>query len=361
MSAWLLLGAFALRLVTAPAADRAWEGGRRRARTVAEAAQGSYYGIPPIHKPQWRGLIVGYFFLGGLAGASYLLAAIADLVGGRDGRPIARLGRYLALAALLPCPVLLTLDLGRPWRFHHMLRVLKLRSPMSLGTWGLVAFSGFCGLSALIEAARDGWLGRGGRARLLARLPARALAAVGVLPAFFLGGYTGVLLGATAVPLWARSHWLLGPLFLASAVSSASAALALLLALGRRTSERALARLERLDSLALAAEGGLLLALRANLDGPLARPLDEGRLGRVHRLGVLGLGTLAPLALYAPSALLGRAPRRPVTMLAATLALVGGVLLRYLVLMAGLASADDPAATWHLSCSTGAQAVSAPN
>ena len=95
--------------------------------------------------------------------------------------------------------------------------------------------------------------------------------------------------------------------------------------------------IERLDSLALAAEGGLLLALRANLDGPLARPLDEGRLGRVHRLGVLGLGTLAPLAL------------------------VGGVLLRYLVLMAGLASADDPAATWHLSCSTGAQAVSAPD
>src|SRR4051812_12496931 len=106
--------------------------GRRRPTT--------YYGVPPIHKPHWHWLIVSYFFLGGLSGGSYVVASIADLFGHADDRETVRVGRYLALLALLPCPLLLVLDLGRPERFLHMLRVLKLRSPMSLGTWGLLSF-----------------------------------------------------------------------------------------------------------------------------------------------------------------------------------------------------------------------------
>jgi formate-dependent nitrite reductase membrane component NrfD len=329
-------------------AGAGWEGGRRR--RGGAAAPAGYYGLPAIHGPHWKWLIVVYFFLGGLSAASYVIASIAELVGGRDGRPIARVGRYLSLAALLPCPPLLILDLGRPERFHHMLRVLKLRSPMSLGTWGLLLFSGFCALSALVQAARDGLLGRDtGLARRLRAVPARPLGALGTAPAFFVGGYTGVLLAATAVPVWTRGYLLLGPLFLASALSSASAAIALVLALARGTSPRTLERLERLDRVSLLAELGLLLALRARLPRIVARPLTGGRLSRLYRFGVLGLGLGGPLALQGTALARRAPPSRPRTALASLLVLAGGFLLRYVMVMAGRASADDPAATFALA------------
>jgi formate-dependent nitrite reductase membrane component NrfD len=316
-----------------------------------------YYGLPAIHKPQWGWLIVAYFFLGGIAGGTYAIASLADLVGGREGRPIARAGRYLSLAALLPCPILLILDLGRRERFLHMLRVLKLRSPMSVGTWGLTLFGGFCGLSALVQAARDGMLGRrSAPSRMLAAMPSEAIGVAGALPAFFVAGYTGVLLAATAVPLWTKSHLLLGPLFLASAMSAATAAIALVLSAARSTSARTLERLERLDSLALLTELGLLVAMRAHLGPTVGRPLREGRLGLVERAGVLGLGILTPLALYARSLLPGVAPSRVGTCVAASLVLVGGFLLRYVIVMGGRASADDPRATFELARASGAEA-----
>src|SRR3954467_341543 len=192
--------------------QRRWEtrrGGRRRDDARKEKAETpkepeGYYGLPVIHGPHWNWLIVAYFYLGGIAGVSYALASIAEMLGGPANRQIARTGRYLALATMLPCPVLLTLDLGRPERFHHMLRVLKIRSPLSVGTWTLLAFSGFAGLSAVAQAAKDGLLGRDTLPANLGRaLPARALGAAGIAPAFFLSDYTGTLLGATAVPLWA--------------------------------------------------------------------------------------------------------------------------------------------------------------
>ena len=88
----------------------------------------SYYGVPPIHKPHWKWLIIWYFFLGGLSAGSYVVAMAAELFGDRDDRDTVRVGRYLALLAAIPCPILLTLDLGRPERFYKMFRVLKLRS-----------------------------------------------------------------------------------------------------------------------------------------------------------------------------------------------------------------------------------------
>ena len=309
-----------------------------------------YYGAPVIHKPHWNWLIVAYFFLGGIAGGSYAVASIAELLGGRGGRPIARVGRYLSLAALIPSPVLLILDLGRPERFHHMLRVLKLRSPMSLGVWGLTAFGGFCGLSALIQAADDGLLGRRTTAaRLLRALPGRRIGLLGIGPSLFLGGYTGVLLAATAVPLWTAGALLMGPLFLASAMSNATAAIALVLSLARGTRPDTLRRLERLDAIALLAELSLLLALRARLGPTIARPLDAGPLGRLHRFGVLGIGIAAPLALQWKALVGHAAPSRPTTALASCLVLTGGYLFRHVMVMAGRASADDPGATFELT------------
>src|SRR5438067_13395043 len=100
----------------------------------------SYYGIPPIKKPHWKWEIVLYFFLGGIAAGAYTLATIAEVFGDRRHRAIVRAGRFIALPFVAVGPLLLSKDLGKPQRFYDMLRVSKSKSPMSMGTWGLVTF-----------------------------------------------------------------------------------------------------------------------------------------------------------------------------------------------------------------------------
>src|SRR6185312_7757325 len=131
-------------------------------------------------------------------------------------RATVRRARYIALAAASISPVLLILDLGRPKRFHHMLRVFKVSSPLSVGTWILLAFGLTSGVQAARQAAednfilrRESWLGR--LARLL---PSKPVSLAQALLGMGLGGYTGILLAATAIPLWATAGLLLGPLFL---------------------------------------------------------------------------------------------------------------------------------------------------
>ncbi|GBD16316.1 hypothetical protein HRbin26_01212 [bacterium HR26] len=328
--------------------ERRWETRRQPGGSAADEARDSYYGLPAIHKPHWKWSIVLYFFLGGISGASYVVASLARLFGGPEMRPVARAGRYLSFLTVIPTPLLLIYDLGRPERFHHMLRVLKLRSPMSLGVWGLIAFSLFSGLSALIQAAQDGLLGRRGPARLLRAMPDRIIGLLGSGPAFFLSGYTGVLLAATAVPLWTKNFLLLGPLFLSSALSNAVAALFVLLTATRQAGSHALERLERLDRLALLAELALLLGLRANSGPVIGRPLDEGRLGQAFR-GVLGAGVVGPLLLQALARRRHSGMAQALRLLAGLLVLAGGFLLRFVLVFAGHRSADDPQATFELA------------
>src|SRR6266852_4602862 len=197
-----------------------------------ELQEPAYYDRPVLAEPVWHWEIIWYFFFGGLAAGCYIIATIAALFGSREDRAVVRTGYYLSLLALLPCPVLLIKDLGRPERFLHMLRMFKVKSPMSMGTWALVSFSLFSGLTAVIQGARDGLLGRWWGARLLAGLPQRLLALPGTALGFFLGGYTGVLLTATSVPLWSRSK-LLGAVFLSSSLSTSSALISLVLRLTR--------------------------------------------------------------------------------------------------------------------------------
>ena len=326
--------------------QRRWEP-RRGGRAVSDASRADYYGVPAVHKAHWKWLVIVYFFLGGISSASYVIASIAELFGGRDGRSIMRVGRYLSLAALIPSPILLILDLGRPERFLYMLRIVKLRSPMSVGTWGLMIFGGFCTLSALIEAAHDGLLGSVAPLnRLLGALPSRAINVAGSFFGFFVGGYTGVLLGVTAVPLWAKNYLLLGPLFLASAMSTATAAITLVLSFFKDTGPHMLKRLERLDSMMLLAELGLIVSARINAGPVISRPVRQGRLGLLFRWGVLGGGIVMPLLLQIRSAFGRSEPPRWVPRLASTLVLAGGLLLRYVMIMAGHASADDPQSTF---------------
>ncbi|MBA3337542.1 MAG: polysulfide reductase NrfD [Chloroflexia bacterium] len=299
--------------------------------------------IPVIHKPHWKWLIVAYFYLGGISGASYAIATLADLAGGAENQRIVRAGRFLAFAALMPCPPLLILDLGRPARFLNMLRTVNPKSPMSLGSWGLALFGGFAGAGAIAQAANDGWLGYGWAARWARSLPARAIGVAGTPVAFFVAGYGGVLLAATAVPLWSKNTRLLGPLFLSSAMANASAAVSLVLLTDQAADDVHAARVERLERTAAVAELGMLLGSWVRL-GETARPLRRGKLGALMTYGVVGAGIVAPLALHVA----GARSRRGRAM-GALLTLGGGFCLRTALVLGGRVSADDPAATFAIT------------
>ena len=117
--------------------------------------------------PDWGWYIALYFFFGGLAGGCYFLAALIDLVGHPEDRPLARLGYYIAFPCVVISALLLTLDLGQPLRFWHMLvesntyrPMFKPWSPMSVGSWALLIFGFFSLLSfigALVEDNRLDW------------------------------------------------------------------------------------------------------------------------------------------------------------------------------------------------------------
>src|SRR5215831_347841 len=157
-----------------------------------------YYGIPLLKPPQWTHSIPLYLFVGGAAGAAAVVSAIAHYVGAQ--RKLVSDARWIAVAGGVISPALLIADLGRPERFLHMLRVFKPQSPMSVGAWTLVGFS-----TGAIAAAFAGHL----RDRYGPSLPLRVIENAGQAASLAFGlpfsNYTGVLIGATAVPVWNRN------------------------------------------------------------------------------------------------------------------------------------------------------------
>jgi formate-dependent nitrite reductase membrane component NrfD len=293
----------------------------------------AYAGVPILQEPRWNHEIAAYFYLGGISSGAALLGALADLSGER-WRPLARTAQVVAFAAMVPCTPLLIDDLGRPQRFHHMLRIFKPSSPMNLGTWTLVAHSGVSTLLAARALAEQDRLPLAGP--LARRLPARALGAAGIPPALTLGGYSGVLLGTTSVPVWSTSP-MLGGLFMASAIASGTSAVSLAsIVTGRDLPAEGHA----LGAIAMAA-GASELALAGGFlatSGEAAKPLLKGRDGALL-LGA-AMSSAAALALE----LAGRqmpARRRSLGTLAASVTLAGGALLRWAVVRAGHASALD--------------------
>lgn len=312
-----------------------------------ELAEPSYYDFPVLKAPTWRWEIIWYFFFGGLAAGCYVIASIATLFGSPEDRAVARAGYYLSLLSLLPCPPLLIKDLGRPERFLHMMRIFKVKSPMSMGTWGLVSFSFFSGVTAVIQAARDGLLGHWWGARLLAALPQRLLILPGTVLGVFLGGYTGVLLTATSVPLWSRSK-VLGAVFISSAISTSSALISLALRL-TGSPARVLQKLERLEWIALLVEMADLCAFLRGT-GRAARPLvgtAPREHGRTFWSFVFGGGLALPWLLQT-GLLLGRWPGKRhsgVGLVLSLLVLVGGYFLRRTIIEAGQTSSRDARTT----------------
>ena len=208
-----------------------------------------------VRAPEWTWYILGYFFFAGLSGGSYVIATLLRLTGRQD-EPAARVGSYISFPTLLLCPVLLTLDLGQPLRFWHMLvnttpgdegPIFKYWSPMSVGAWGLLVFAFFATASFVETLVRDG------KARFLAWSvwPLRGFfgtlfSVVGMVAALFIAGYTGVLLAVSNQPVWSDT-WTLGALFLASGLSGSAALMGWLVRYRRDAagSEVGLARGER--------------------------------------------------------------------------------------------------------------------
>jgi hypothetical protein len=281
---------------------------------VPDAKFTSYYGRPVIKEPAW-GVpdVPGYLFLGGLAGASSVLAAGAQLSGYGE---LARVAKVGALGAISLSAVALVHDLGRPERFANMLRVFKPSSPMSVGSWLLAAYGPVAGAAAVSD--------------LTGILPAAGTAAT--LGAALLGPgiatYTAALICDTAVPGWHEAHREMPYLFAGSA-SCAAAGLGLL------TQPPTAARPARtLATLAAPAE---LVAKRLLLRrlGDIAEPYETGRPGRLLRAAeVLTVGGLA-------GAVLGRR-NRAVSALAGASLLTASALTRFGVFEAGLATARDP-------------------
>ena len=190
-----------------------------------------------VGSPHWTWYIWFYFFFAGLSGGSYVIASLFRLRGEPSDEPAARLGYYVSFAALIPCPVMLILDLGTPLRFWHMLwdttpgaagLSFKWWSPMSVGAWALLVFGAFATASFVETLVRDGRLRWGWVARLLGGVFGRLVAVVGSVLGLFVAGYTGVLLSVSNQPVWSDS-WALGGLFLASGLSGSAALLLFLL------------------------------------------------------------------------------------------------------------------------------------
>jgi formate-dependent nitrite reductase membrane component NrfD len=283
--------------------------------------------------PDWGWLIVFYFFFGGLAGGCYFLAALIDLLGRPEDRPLARLGYTIAFPCVVVSGLLLTLDLGRPLRFWHMLiqsntfrPMLKLWSPMSVGSWALLIFGLFSLIAFFGALAEDGRLDAPAWRKVSGPgLLSRALALIGGLFGFYVAGYTGVLLAVTNRPIWSDTP-LLGMLFVVSA-AAISAALMLLLAHLSKWTMPAVSALHRMDAWIVALEFIVLIAIVISL-GPLSRAWLNAW-GLLLFVGVIIIGMLIPLALYWRKQWLGA--HNAAT--AAALVLLGGFILRVVIVL----------------------------
>jgi len=277
---------------------------------------------PIIHAPLWGWEVATYFWFGGMASGSAFVSLACETAGDHRSAAIAR---KVALGAVAPAPLLLIADLGRPERFLNMMRVFKPRSPMNMGAWCLVAFSGSSALAVGCDLI--------GRPKA-----ARALGALTALFGSYLGSYTGVLLACSAVPLWSRSRVILGPAFVATATATGAAATRLVLVASGlphdHPTRRAIGTIETasmLTELSISALGERRLE-------EIADPLRQGQAGTYFRTAKRLVAVGISLRVVA------RRTGAREHDLASVMYLAAGLLFRFAWVYAGRASAKDDAA-----------------
>jgi formate-dependent nitrite reductase membrane component NrfD len=301
--------------------------GAREMPVVPEAEFTSYYDRPVVKPAPWGWDVAAYLFLGGVAGGSAVLGAGGQLT----GRPALRRNcRLAALGAVSLGAVALVRDLGHPERFVNMLRVIKVTSPMSLGSWILTAFSAGAGVAAAAEIDRmsGARLPLGPLRRVL-----RAVEGPAGLEAAVLGPelavYTAVLLADTSTPTWNHARDELPFVF----VSSASLAAGGLAMITTPVAEAAPAR--KLAVLGVIGDVIATQVMHRRMDPVAAEPLHEGRSG-----ALLGLSEGLAVAGGVAALLGGR--RRPVAVAAGLSLLAASALTRFGIFEAGIRSAKDP-------------------
>jgi polysulfide reductase-like protein len=274
----------------------------------------SYYGRPVIKEPTWTWEIPVYFFTGGLGGASSTLGFAAKLFGNEK---LSRTALYIgAVSDAVSAPLLIS-DLGRPERFHHMLRVIKITSPMNIGAWILTVAGGASNTAAVLQL-----LGILRPVKVLAEFVASIFGPP-------LATYTGVLVADTAVPVWHEGRQELPWIFGASASASAGAAACVFLDPDDAGPARRLAI------------GG------AVVEGAMSQLMEHrlGETGEVYHQGAAGaFGMAAKSCTVAGAALLATRGRRSraASVLGGALVCAGSMCLRWSVFKAGFQSARDP-------------------
>jgi len=276
-----------------------------------------------VQPPHWEWYIVSYFFLAGLAGGSYTLATMLRLWGSPRDEGTARMAFLVAFPLVVVCGIFLTIDLGQPLRFWHMLINttpgvggvnFKYWSPISIGSWALLIFGVFSFVSFLETL---GYLRPIGRVNEI----------IGSIVALFLASYTGVVLSVSNQPVWSDSY-AIGGLFVASALS-ASAALLSWLSTYRSdaaSAEPTEQRLETADGYFVVLELLMIAAFFMTLS-------TAGTIGRMLSGPWLILWILVLVSLIPP--LLSLAGRRTTALSgigSAVVVLVGVFLLRFVVI-----------------------------
>jgi hypothetical protein len=308
--------------------DEAWEKGAVAGRGVDVAGgpiprKPGYYGQPVVRPPVWTWEIPIYFFVGGLGGMSAVIAMGALLFHHFD---VTRTAMRIAAIASVLSPILLILDLGRPHLFINMLRVFKPQSAMSMGAWILTAF-GMCVVPGLIALELQTSHLFAGTIDQILGVAAGILIFGSAVFGMLLATYTGVLIGATAIPAWFLHHRLLPIHFGTAGLGSAAALLELL---GYR-----IAPLNAIGFFAASVETVILIWLSLNKHGAADRAIHENASGWLIRIGEILNG---PLALVLR--LIGLIP------LAAISFLLGALVSRFGWIAAGRASGCDPEAVF---------------
>ncbi len=289
------------------------------------APETGYYRIPLLKEPAWTWEIPLYFFVGGASGAAAIVGAIAKYTGA--DRKLVRDAEYVAAAGTVLSPLLLIADLGKPSRFLNMLRVFKPQSAMSVGVWVLMGFSGGASAAALAGFLQD---------RYGPSPPLRILENAGQAASLIFGlpfhNYTGVLIGATVIPVWNKN---VGSLPIHFGASGLGAAVGILELMGNDNS-RALQMLGIGAATVEFFEGMRLEAEKK----PTLEPLKRGLSGTIVRAGGMLSGPI-PLALRTLSLLLGNKHSQKLRRTAAAVAIAGSLLTRIGWIHAGHVSARD--------------------